>query len=162
MSPVRALAAGIKDLLELLRGDPAADSTVPPSGATGHLTTLAAAAMALLAVLAIAAAGTAGRVAESWAGALTGAATLEIPADPETATQAAERALMILKETPGIDSARRIGPDEARRLLAPWMGDTSLLENRDLPLMLAIEETADLDRDASFIELRKQLLDRHF
>lgn len=153
MSPVGIIGAQAGGLLGLLRGDPAADSTVPPSGATGHLTTLAAAAMALLAVLAIAAASTTGRVADRWAGALTGAATLEIPADPDAAAQAADRALMILKQTPGIDSARRIGADEARRLLTPWMGDTSLLEDRDLPLMLAVEETTELDRDALALRL---------
>ncbi|MSU88145.1 cell division protein FtsX [Rhodobacteraceae bacterium 2CG4] len=139
-------------MLALLRGDPSADSTVPPSGATGHLTTLAAAAMALLALIAIAAAQTAGRVADDWAGALDGAATLEIAADPATAETAAERALMILRETPGIDSARRIGADEARALLAPWMGDTSMLADADLPLMLAVEEAPELDRAA--LELR--------
>ena len=64
--------------------------------------------MALLALIAIAAAQTAGRVSDDWAGALEGAATLEIPAPAAEADATAERAQMILSETPGIASARRI------------------------------------------------------
>lgn len=154
MSAVRLIQERVFGALSLMQGDPSADSTVPPSGATGHLTTLAAAAMALLALIAIAAAQTAGRVSDDWAGALEGAATLEIPAPAAEADATAERAQMILSETPGIASARRIGAGEARRLLEPWMGDTSMLEDGDLPLMLAVEEAPELDRYALALRLQ--------
>lgn len=129
--------------LTLLRGDPSADAAVPPSGAAGHLTLIAAVATAFLAVLAIGAALTAGRTAERWSAAMAGAATLELPeaADPTLAARAED----VLAQTPGIASARALAAEETRALLAAWLGEDMPLSAEDLPILLAVEETPELD-----------------
>ncbi|NNU79649.1 cell division protein FtsX [Halovulum dunhuangense] len=152
-------------MLSLLRGDRSADDTVPPSGVTGHLTILAAAAMALLTVFALSGAMSAGRIAQNWAGAMGAQATLELPGTPDERAEQAERARLILGQTPGVSTVRSLTPDEIRDLLSPWIGDPSLLADEDLPLLLAIEEGPDLDRQALALrlegELPQAILHRH-
>lgn len=145
------------EILRIFAGDRSADSAVPPSGATGHLTTLAAAAMAFLAVLAVAGALAADRLAERWSGALAGTATLELPVRPDKADAAAERARMVLMQVPGIVSVRRLESEETAALLAPWIGDSALLEALDLPVLLAVREDPSLDPEALRLRLEGEV-----
>lgn len=132
----------IAALPQLLRGDPTADAAVPPSGATGHLTIWSTAAMALLAVIALMLALAGGRLAERWAGALQTAATLELPAN--TAAQS-ERALTVLRQTPGILSARLQDPAQTRALVAQWLTDRAALDGLPLPTLIEVAEAPDFD-----------------
>ncbi|MEM8789850.1 MAG: cell division protein FtsX [Pseudomonadota bacterium] len=141
-------------LWRLIAGDPAADAAVPPSGATGHLTLFAAAALALMATLALALERGADRLAASWTGALSGAATLELAAgDP----QAPGRAAAILDQTPGIAAHRPLQPEEVAALVAPWLDAPELLATLDLPRLIAIEETSALDRAALIARLAGEI-----
>ena len=135
--------------LALLRGNVAADVAVPPGGAAATLTWLATLATALMAAFAIAGALAADRAAARWSATLNGAATLELPADPEAERPPQERlarAQAILSQTPGIASARPLDAAETRALLAPWIGDEAVLQALDPPLLIAVQETAALDR----------------
>jgi len=121
-----------------------ADATVPPSGATGYLTGAAATAMAFLAICALALALAANRTAERWSMLLAGSATLELTGP--NADEDARRALVILRQTEGIASAKALSPEVTVSLLTPWLGDAEMLKTLDLPALIAIEETPALDR----------------
>lgn len=129
-----------------LKPERGADATVPPSGATGYLTGAAATAMAFLAVCALALALAANRTAERWSVLLAGSATLELSGP--TADDDAPRALAILSQTEGIAGAEALTPQATVGLLAPWIGEAELLGALDLPLLIAVEETPELDRTA--------------
>ncbi len=141
--------------LRLLRREPTADATVPPSGATGYLTGAAATAMAFLAVCALALALAANRTAERWSVLLAGSATLELSGP--TATEDARRAVTILRQTEGIASAEALTPEATAGLLEPWIGEAELLEALDLPVLIAVEETPTLDRAALDNRLKGEL-----
>lgn len=147
----------IAQALSLLRGDPSADRAVPPSGATGHLTAIAAVAMAVLMVFALALALASDRMATRWSGLLSGVATLEVPMTEAGPDDAFARAELVLGQTPGIRAVTRLPADDIRALLTPWFGDTSALDDSDLPLLLAITETPKLDRQALAARLEGEL-----
>ncbi len=135
-----------------LTGDPTADAAVPPSGATGHLTILAAAAMALLAVLALMLALAGGRLAERWSAALVGTATVEVAVAADAA-----RAAAVLRQTPGIAAVRELDAGAVRDLLAQWVADPAMLEGLDMPVLLEVSETPDLDLEALRARLRGEV-----
>ena len=88
--------------LNLLRGDPSADRAVPPSGTTGHLTVLGAAAMGVLAVFALCFAMAAGRVADKWSASLDRNAVVEISVpDPDRADALSARVLSAFRRHGG-------------------------------------------------------------
>ncbi|WP_112320494.1 cell division protein FtsX [Oceanibium sediminis] len=150
---MKALASA----LSLLRGDPKADAVVPPSGATGHLTALATAALAFLTVFALAASLAADRAAARWSGALQGQSTLEVPITAEGREAQAARAERILSQTPGITRAEQLDAEQTRALLSPWIGDPSVLEAIDLPLIFALREAPDFDPAGLTQRLRGEL-----
>lgn len=130
-----------RTIRSFLLGDAQADRVVPPSGFTAQLTLFAAAAMAFLAVFALALCMASGRLADRWAGELARSATLRIssPADQRDAQTAA--ALEILRQTPGIASARALSMEEQAALLTPWFGADLPLD--DLPVPQLVEIVAD-------------------
>ncbi|KJZ18010.1 cell division protein FtsX [Loktanella sp. S4079] len=125
-------------LLELIMGDPQADRVVPPTGITAKLTIFVSAVMAMLAVIALALSLSTGRVADRWADELSQAATLRLPADPESASAHLLKALEILETTPGVASARALSSEEQQELLAPWFGDDLLLDTMPIPQLIEI------------------------
>lgn len=136
----------------LFTGDPAADAAVPPSGVTGHLTILAAAAMALLAVLALMLALAGGRLAERWSAALEGVATVEVAVAADT-----ERAAAVLRQTPGVMAVRALDEAAMRDLLAQWVADPVILEGLDMPILLEVSEASDLDHGALRARLQAEV-----
>ncbi len=136
-----------------LLGDAQADRVVPPSGTTAHLTLFAAGAMAFLAVFALALSMAAGRLADRWAEELARSATLRISAPAEQRADQTDAALKILRQTPGVASARALSIEEQAALLAPWFGEGVPLD--DLPVPQLIEVVAEADGfDAAGLQLR--------
>lgn len=131
----------MKAFFDLLIGDPQADRVVPPTGMTARLTVFVAGSMAFLAVFAVALSLTAGRVADRWANELAQAATLRLPVDaPEADVQLA---LEVLRQTPGVQSAKVLSPADQLDLLTPWLGPDLPLDV--LPIPQLIEVVADDD-----------------
>ena len=124
--------------------DPMADGLLPPARAAAAVGLLGA-LMAFLAVLALAVALAAGRLAASWQGELSEAATLQIvpPADGAIEEQA-RAALEVLRTTPGVRSVRMIDLAEQERLLAPWLGPDVPIESLPVPLMVEVETDRSL------------------
>lgn len=132
------------DLAQLTRfftGDPQADRMVPPTGYTARLTLFSAAAMAFLAVFALALALATGRMAVRWGDELARTATLRISAPTDQIAAQTAAALRVLSQTPGVATARALGPDEQRALLAPWFGPDLPLEALPIPQLIEIVET---------------------
>lgn len=137
----------------LLLGDPQAARVVPPSGFTAHLTLFAAGAMAFLAVFALALSTASGRLADRWAEELARSATLRINAPADQRTEQTNAALAILRQTPGIASARALSMEEQAALLAPWFGADLPLESLPVPQLIEVIED-DTGYDAAGLRLR--------
>lgn len=137
----------------ILLGDAQAGRVVPPSGQTAHLTVFASGAMAFLAVFALALALAAGRLADRWADELARSATLRINAPADQRAAQTEAALRILRQTPGIASARALSREEQAALLAPWFGADLPLDDLPVPQLIEIAE-GEPGYDAAGLRLR--------
>lgn len=132
----RAAALG-----ELLAGDRSADRIVPPTGFTARLTSFTAGAMAFLAVFALALSIASGRLAERWSAALAQTATIRISAPAAQMQAQTDKVLAILKETPGVESARPLSDDEQKKLLEPWFGPDLPLDALPVPRLIDVRES---------------------
>ncbi len=142
-------------LRKLIVGDAQADRVVPPSGFTAQLTLFASGAMAFLCVFALALSLASGRVAHRWSEELARAATLRINAPAEQRAAQTEVALEILRQTPGVASARALSADEQAALLAPWFGADAPLDTLPVPQLIEVTE-ADIGYDTTGLRLRLQ------
>lgn len=126
-----------------LMPDRQADRVVPPSGPTAWLTVFTAGAMSFLAVFALALSLASGRLADRWAGALAQTATIRISAPADQLDVQTAAVLGVLETTPGIASARALGDDEQRALLAPWFGPDLPLDALPIPRLIEVTETPE-------------------
>ena len=123
--------------------DSNADRAVPPTGFTANLTVFAAGAMAFLTVFALALSLAAGRLADRWADELARSATLRITAPADQMATQTEAALRVLRQTPGVASARALSDDEQAALLAPWFGAELPIAQLPVPRLIEVIETAE-------------------
>lgn len=136
-----------------LLGDAQADRVVPPTGFTAQLTLFVSGAMAFLAVFALALSLASGRLAERWASELARSATLRINAPADQRDAQTQAALTILKQTPGVASARALSEEEQAALLAPWFGAGLPIEDLPVPQLIEVIE-AEIGYDAAGLRLR--------
>lgn len=134
-------------------GDAQADRVVPPSGFTAQLTLFAAGAMAFLAVFALALSLAAGRLADRWASELARSATLRITAPEDQKAAQTAAALAILRQTPGVASARALSAEEQAALLTPWFGQGLDLSTLPVPQLIEVMED-EQGYDAAGLRLR--------
>ncbi len=133
-------------LATLILGDTTSNRVVPAAGFTAFLTIASAAAMAFLAVFAIALASAADDLAARWEAEFQGTATVRVTAPEGGMEEAVERALLVLQETPGVASVRRMDLRQQQELLAPWFGPDLPLDALRLPVMIdVLEEGAGPD-----------------
>ncbi|MEX0368372.1 MAG: cell division protein FtsX [Ruegeria sp.] len=137
----------------LLRGDKRADRVVPPSGFTAQLTLFVSGAMAFLAVFALALSLASGRLADRWASELARAATLRINAPADQLAGQTEAALTVLRQTPGVASARALTTEEQVALLTPWFGPDLPIDALPVPQLIEIIE-GEPGYDAAGLRLR--------
>lgn len=142
-------------LRKLIVGDAQADRVVPPSGFTAQLTLFVSGAMAFLAVFALALSLASGRLANRWADELARAATLRINAPAEQRVAQTEAALTILRQTPGVASARAFTAEEQAELLAPWFGASLPIDSLPVPQLIEVIE-GDPGYDGTGLRLRLQ------
>ncbi|MEP4036848.1 cell division protein FtsX [Pseudophaeobacter sp.] len=142
-------------LRKLIMGDAQADRVVPPSGFTAQLTLFVSGAMAFLAVFALALSLASGRLANRWADELARAATLRINAPAEQRAAQTEAALTILRQTPGVASARAFTTEEQVELLSPWFGSSLPIDSLPVPQLIEVIE-GDPGYDGTGLRLRLQ------
>lgn len=133
--------------------DSNADRVVPPTGFTATLTVFAAGAMAFLAVFALALSLAAGRLADRWADELARSATLRISAPADQMASQTDTALRVLRQTPGVASARALSDEEQSALLEPWFGTDLPIAQLPVPRLIEVIETPD-GFDATGLRLR--------
>lgn len=152
--------------MSLIKGDQGADRIVPPSGFTVRLTLFTSAAMAFLAIFALALSMAAGRLATSWGEELARSSTIRVSAPEDQMLEQVTNVLVVLGQTPGVDSARALTADEQRALLEPWFGPSLPIEQLPVPQLIDVVETAE-GYDADGLRLRLQaeapgaVLDEH-
>jgi cell division transport system permease protein len=133
----------IRQISEVITGDPQANKIVPPTGYTARLTVFTAAAMAFLAVFAMALSLATGRLADRWSAELARTSTLRISAPVDQADAQLRAAINVLETTPGVAAARALTLDEQRDLLEPWFGPDLPLEALAIPQLVEIIEEGD-------------------
>nr|WP_205518672.1 cell division protein FtsX [Pseudotabrizicola algicola] len=126
----------------LFARDRQADRVVPPSGFTAQLTLFTAGAMAFLAVFALALSLASGRLADRWASALAGTATIRISAPPEQLDTQVAAVVALLATTPGVASSRVLDTAEQRALLEPWFGPDLPVDALPLPRLIELTEAS--------------------
>ena len=139
-------------LHRLLSGG-AADGIVPTSGFTAWLVSLVSLAMAALAVAALAVCFATDRLADRWSAELARSSTVTILAPEGQMDAQAEAALIAVRTTPGIQSARLLSEEEQSALLAPWLGSDLTLDVLPVPRVIVMEETV-AGPDADGLRLR--------
>ncbi len=132
-----------RDIWSLIRGTPEATDVVPSRGISAWLIVTTSAAITFLAVLAIAFSLAMNRLSDRWGEELASSLTIRISAPLAQRKAQTEATLNILKSTPGVVSARIVTNDEQSTLLEPWLGTGIDLERFSLPILIAVEETAE-------------------
>lgn len=140
-------------IMKLIMGDAQADRVVPPTGFTARLTLFASGAMAFLTVFALALSLASGRLAHRWGEELARSATIRISAPADQMAAQTEAALTVLRQTPGIASARALTDEEQSALLAPWFGADLPLDTLPMPRLIEVVE-GDPPFDAQGLRLR--------
>jgi cell division transport system permease protein len=118
--------------------------------------------MVFLSAVALAAAFTLTSLVGRWDTDVSGTLTVEVaaangPADEAEAKtrQAVDRALAILRATPGVRDAQALSRDKLATLLEPWLGDPDLL--KDLPLPAMIDVSVDPEGRPDLAALNRRL-----
>lgn len=132
-------------------------SIIPVDAQPMRTLTLAMAVMCYLATLALGGLMLVEAAVTQWTSGLTSEVTVQLR--PTTGTDLSaetDKALAILVAAPGVLSARRIDRGEALKLLEPWLGQTSALEELPLPSLIAV--AVDRTRPPDLGELEQLLL----
>ena len=140
--------------------DGGGEQIVPRKGFTAGLTVFAAATMAFLAVFTLALALAANRMAERWGAELAQSATVRIAASAENADAQVAAVLAVLRQTPGVASARAVSDEAALALLEPWFGEDIALADLPIPKLIEMEATVGgYDQQGLRLRLRAEAPD---
>lgn len=124
--------------------------------ASGRYLPVLVAIMVYLAALALAGALSVNKLAERWDSGLSGALTLQIPAEAAAAKDGAALTALVraLTATPGVVEVEPMAPQEMTALLEPWLGDSVVAGDLPLPRLVAI--TIDTAAPPDLAALRAQ------
>jgi len=139
--------------------NPAAPSGLMPadsaSGATLHTIV---AVMSFLACLTLGAVLTLSRLASEWTDGLSGSVTVQLLPSPQISPEdQLNESLRLVRQWPGIFSAKALSRAEASKLLEPWLGEGNVLD--DLPVPQLIEVTLTPGQSVELEGLGKALAD---
>ncbi len=111
---------------------------------------LVIAVMVYLAALSVAGFGAVSNALTGWRADLASRLTVLVPARPQTSIeQRIDSALEVLKASPAIAAARRLGDPELKALLAPWLGPDASLTDLPVPQLIAVTVASGATVDAS-------------
>ena len=137
--------------------------------ASGRYLPLLVAIMVYLAALALAGALSMNKLAERWDTGLSGALTVQIPADAPAATDgpALDALIAALYASPGVSTVEPMTDREMTALLEPWLGDSVVAGDLPLPRLVAVTVDPGAAPDIDALRTRVQelapgsLLDDH-
>jgi cell division transport system permease protein len=133
-----------------------ASSIIPVDAQPMRTLTLAMAVMCYLATLALGGLMLVEAAVAQWTSGMTSEMTVQLrPTSGIDLSAETEKALAILSAAPGELSARKIERAEALKLLEPWLGRTSVLEELPLPSLIAV--AVDRTRPPDLVALERQL-----
>jgi cell division transport system permease protein len=113
---------------------------MPADSASGTTLHTVVAVMSFLACLTLGAVLTLSRLATAWTDGLSGTVTVQLLPSPQiSAEDQLKEGLRLVRQWPGIFSARPLSRGEAAELLEPWLGEGNVLD--DLPVPQLIEVT---------------------
>ena len=138
---------------------------VPNTGVTKWLTTFTAGAMSFLAVVGLAFSLICSDLSNEWGQSLKNS-SIRLSASTDLLEKQTNRALAILEQTSGVESARLVGIGAKKKLLEPWLGVDFPLESIAMPALIEIRETeAGVDYEGLRLRLSAELpsaiLDNH-
>jgi cell division transport system permease protein len=124
---------------------------------SGRYLPLLVAIMVYLASLALAGGLSMGKLAERWDTGLTGALTIQVPADADAAQDEAAMATLLAEVSafPGVTGATAMAGREIAALLEPWLGDSGFIGELPLPRLIAV--TIDPAAGPDIAALRQRL-----
>lgn len=117
---------------------------------TGRFLPWIIAVMVFLATLAMAGAMAVSGLVDRWDTGLSGTLTVEVApppgADPTLGIEeAVTAALEVLRSTPGVAAAEPLSAGQTQKLLSPWLGETALLEDLPVPVLIDVRLDATVD-----------------
>jgi len=138
---------------------------VPNTGFTKWLTTFTAGAMSFLAVVGLAFSLICSDLSNEWGESLKNS-SLRLSAPTDLLEKQTNKALAILEQTSGVESAQLVGISAKKKLLEPWLGVDFPLESIAMPVLIEIRETeAGVDYEGLRLRLSAELpsasLDNH-
>lgn len=108
-------------------------------------------------------------VADTWASGLSGTLTVQLkPTEDMTPDEQVDRALTILKSTPGLYGIAPLSREHTEELLNPWLGKGNLPKNLPLPRLIDVRLDANAPPDLTSLRQRLRanvpgiVLDDHF
>ena len=124
---------------------------------SGRYLPLLVAIMVYLASLALAGGLSMGKLAERWDTGLTGALTIQVPADAAAAQDEAAMSALLAEVTAfaGVTGATAMAGSEIAALLEPWLGDSGFIGELPLPRLIAV--TIDPAAGPDIAALRQRL-----
>jgi cell division transport system permease protein len=133
-----------------------ASSIIPVDAQPMRTLTLAMAVMCYLATLALGGLMLVEAAVAQWTSGMRSEMTVQLrPTSGIDLSAETEKALAILSAAPGVLAARKIERAEALKLLEPWLGRTSVLEELPLPSLIAV--AVDRTRPPDLVALERQL-----
>lgn len=128
---------------------------LPEAGSGGASLTAVIAVMSFLATLSLAAFIIIASTAASWTSNLKSELTVQVKgADAEQIKTETESALRILNSTDGVLEARASSPEEAAKLLEPWLGKGNIGAYLNVPAIIEVRVTPALRDDLSVLRNR--------
>jgi cell division transport system permease protein len=124
---------------------------------SGRYLPLLVAIMVFLAALALAGALAMSKLAERWDTGLSGALTVQVPADQADTVKLAA-VVAALAATPGVLTAEPLDQQAMTDLLAPWLGDAALGDDLPLPRLIAVTVDTAAPPDIAALQDRLRAL----
>jgi cell division transport system permease protein len=91
----------------------------------------------------------------AWSGSLARSLTVQIvQEDAATRTRETERALAVLKQTPGVERAAALAQKDLVALLEPWLGKGNVTDDLPVPAMIAVTLKEGVHVDAAALGAR--------
>lgn len=131
---------------------------MPGDSASGTTLHTIVAVMSFLACLTLGAVLTLSRLASEWTDGLSGSVTVQLLPSPQISPEdQLKESLRLVRQWPGIFSARPLDRAEASKLLEPWLGEGNVLD--DLPVPQLIEVTLEPGKSVELEGLGRALSD---